>query len=87
MYILQDTHADGFFLCAAIPEQYHTTLYHNSTRDAVGRLTQSPQGLMLIDYSVGNIVIDGLANQSVCILLNVDLSTSEPETYDRQNAQ
>lgn len=87
MYILQDTHADGFVLCAAILEQYRTKLYHNSTRDAVGRLTQPPQGPMLIDYSVGNIMIDGLANRSVCILRNVKLSTSEPETYDRQNPQ
>ena len=87
MYILQDTHADGFFLCAAIPKQYRTKLYHNSTRDAVGRLTQSPQGLVLIDYSVGNITIDGLADQSVCILLNANFPTSEPETYDRQNPQ
>ena len=87
MYMLQDTHTDGFFLCAAIPEKYRTKLDQNSTRDAVGGLTQSHRGLVLIDYSFGNIMIDGLANQSVCILLNVKPSTSEPETYDRQNPQ
>ena len=87
MYILQDTHPDGFFLRAAIPEKYHSKLYHNSTRDAVGWLTQSHWGLMFIDYSVGNNMIDGLPNQSLRILLNVRFSASEPVPYDRQNPQ